>query len=129
MSEVILAFLTGEFLQDLADPVPQTSDGPFFGFSEQGLQFGEYHLDRVEIRRVRGEIFQGRASGLDCLFHSGHFMNREIVHDNHVARQQGWRENPPDTPDILMLSTSAALFRPLRKVRATLQVQALSVRF
>ena len=50
--EVISAFLRGEEIGDFSDGVPQTCYGSLLGLSEQGLEFGEGVLDRVEVGTV-----------------------------------------------------------------------------
>ena len=49
VSDVVLAFLRGELVEELAEPAPDGFLGAFGGFSEQVLELGDDLLDRVEV--------------------------------------------------------------------------------
>jgi hypothetical protein len=89
VSEVVLAFLAGERRKQFPDPVPQLADGALRSLAEQGLDLGKYHLDRVQVRRIRRKIRQRRSGSLDRRPDPRHFVHREVVHDDNVVRRQG----------------------------------------
>jgi hypothetical protein len=62
-----------ELIEDSADSVPQIVDCAFGGLSQQGLELGEHHLDRIEVWRVGRQVkqlcadrFDDRAHAADC---------------------------------------------------------------
>ena len=64
---------------------PQARHGAGGAGSEQRFEFGKDLLDRIEVGAVRGQVQEGSASGFDRLADPGHFMARQIVHDDPVA--------------------------------------------
>ena len=63
--EEVVALFFLEEVADVADGFPELVVGPGCGFSDQGLQFGERHLDGVEVGGVwrqeqepRTDVFQ-----------------------------------------------------------------------
>ena len=54
------------------------------------LEFGESHLDRIEVWRVGRQEEEPGAFSLQTLGSSGAFMDGEIVENNNVASRQGW---------------------------------------
>ena len=65
MAEVVLALLWREVVEQRADAVPQAFAGAFSGFSQQVFEFGEDHLDRVEVGAVGRQEEQRCAAGRD----------------------------------------------------------------
>ena len=59
--------------------------------AQQGFQFGEDHLDWIEVRAVERQIKQARADGLDDLLHPMNLVRWQVVHYHGVALAQGWR--------------------------------------
>jgi len=53
MPEIGGAFVRAEGFEDFADAPPCRVDAALVGFAQQGLEFGEHHLDRIEIGAVR----------------------------------------------------------------------------
>ncbi len=49
MTEEVPAFLGGELIEELADPIPEVRDGSLGGFSEERLEFSEELFDGVEV--------------------------------------------------------------------------------
>ena len=47
MAEVVATFFGAEGIKELADPIPQGSDRPLGGLSQQGFELGEELFDRV----------------------------------------------------------------------------------
>jgi hypothetical protein len=52
MTDVVCAFFRGEQVQGTADEVPEGVDGSGLGLPQHFLEFGEGHLDRIEIGAV-----------------------------------------------------------------------------
>src|SRR5687768_3444149 len=50
VADVAQAFVRREVIQQCADPIPQTGEGPPGRGTQQRLQFAESILDRIEIR-------------------------------------------------------------------------------
>jgi hypothetical protein len=51
--EVVSAFVWAEVVEKLADAASEGFDCALGRLAEQGLELGEGHLDRIEVRRVR----------------------------------------------------------------------------
>ncbi len=49
MTEKVPAFLGGELIEELAEPIPEVWDGSLGGFSEERLEFSEELFDGVEV--------------------------------------------------------------------------------
>jgi len=63
-------------------------DGAFLGGAHPVLDLGEGLLDRIEIGRVRRQIPEPGAGGLDDAAQRDRLVAAEIVHDNDVVRLQ-----------------------------------------
>lgn len=96
MREVVSTFVGCEFAEDFADPVADSVPGPFAGFSEQGLELGEGHLDGVQIGRVGRQVKQPGAAVLDGFAHAWDLVAGEVVGDHDVAFSECRRENLAD---------------------------------
>lgn len=68
-------------------------DGSGGGLSEQGLELGEGHLDRVEVGRVWRQEQEPRSDLLDGFAHAADLVSRQIVHDHDVAGVKLGRKN------------------------------------
>lgn len=81
-----------EGIEQLSHPFPCCLDGSFFGFSDEGLELGEHHLDRIEIRAVGRQEEEVSANisnggpGIGCL------VAAQVVEDDDIAGRQGWRQ-------------------------------------
>ena len=80
-------------LDGLGDGGPEVIDGAGGGLSEQGLEFSDGLLDGIEVGRVRRQEQARGASRLDCLFHAGDLVGRQVVHHDQIARHQGGHED------------------------------------
>ena len=96
VGEVVGAFGRGEGVERLAEGVPEGRDGSLGGGSQQGLELGEDLLDRVQIGRVRWQIEQVCATGLDGFTHASHLVRAAVVHDHDVARSERRGQSPLD---------------------------------
>ena len=63
--EVVSAFVWPEVVEKLADAAPKGFDCALGRLAEQGLELGEGHLDRIEVRRVRRQQEDLCAGGAD----------------------------------------------------------------
>ena len=52
MTDVVGAFFRGEEVQGASDEIPEGVDGSGLGLPQQFFEFGECHLDRIEIGAV-----------------------------------------------------------------------------
>ncbi len=92
MTEVVGAFAGCELFEQDADAVPDVSDGSFIGLSQQGLELGEHHLDRVQVGAVgrqEQEVCAGSADGaanIDAL------VATKVVEDHDIAGPERWCE-------------------------------------
>src|ERR1700730_19252011 len=56
------------------------------------FEFAERHLDRIEVRRILGEVTTLRTGPFNRLGHTGSFVHREAVHHHDVAALEGGNE-------------------------------------
>jgi hypothetical protein len=68
-----------------ADRVVQGLDAAGRQRPQLALHLAPQVLDRVEVGRVRRQVAQLGAGGLDRLAHSGRLVRAEVVHHDHVA--------------------------------------------
>ena len=94
--EEVAAFVGGEGVDEAADAVPERREGAFGGLAQQGLEFGEGELDRVEVGRIGRQLEQAGAGCLDGVADAGDLVRGEIVHDDDVARPQRRRQAAAD---------------------------------
>jgi len=90
--KVVSALGFRELVEDAAAEFPEFVDGPFGSISEQLLELGERQLDRIQVRRVRGQVTQLGADCFDGFANSSDFMAGEIVHHHDVAGFQDRRQ-------------------------------------
>ena len=86
MAEVIAALGRREARDTLAQQRPERLDRPTARGAHERFEFGETQFDRIEIRTVRGQRPQRRASGGDQLLDAVDVMRGEVVGDDDVAR-------------------------------------------
>ena len=68
-----------------SDGAPQALHAPLGGLAQQGFEFGEGLLDRVEVGAVQREVEDASAGGLDQGAHLRPLVAGEVVHDDDVA--------------------------------------------
>ena len=61
MTDVVGAFFRGEEVQGAADEIPEGVEGSGLGFAQQLFEFGDGHLDRIEIGAVGRQEREARA--------------------------------------------------------------------
>jgi hypothetical protein len=76
-------------LQESADAFPGGFDGSLGGFAEQGLEFGEDLLDRIEVGTVGRQEEQLGADGPYRAPNGSAFVAAEIIDDDDVAWLKG----------------------------------------
>ena len=96
MSDVILAFVGREEVEELAGSIPQGVAGALACFSEQGFEFGEDHFDGVEIGTVGGKEEHPGAALFDDGDRLLAFVARKIVEDHDIAGPEGGSEELAD---------------------------------
>ena len=85
MTKKALAMLGLETGEGGAHGVLKVGKGAGGGVSQVGLEFGEGHFDRIEIRAVGRKIAHARSAGGDQGLDAGDFVGGEIVEDDDVA--------------------------------------------
>ena len=88
MTDVVGALLGCEAFEELAYAVPDGGDGTFVSLSEQRLQLGEDHLDRVEVRAVGRQEQQMGTYGAYRAPYALAFMASKVVEHDDIARPQ-----------------------------------------
>ena len=89
MSEEVSAFGWGEEITDISDGLPEGVEASGGDASEMGLEFGEGHLDRVEIGTIGRQEEEPGASVGEALGGAAAFVDGEIVEDDDIALRQG----------------------------------------
>ncbi len=90
--EVVPAFFGCVEIADVTGRSPKGVDGPGLDAAEMGLEFGERHLDRVEVGAVGREEEEPCAAFLEDRLGFFALVAREIVEDDHISPAQGRRE-------------------------------------
>lgn len=93
MTDVVAAFFGGEEAEGAADKVPESVDGSGLSLPQQFFEFGESHLDRIEIGAVGRQEQQARAGTGDEARRFVVLMARQVVEDHRVAFAQNGDEN------------------------------------
>ena len=87
--EVVGTFGWAEVMEECSDAVPDGGDGSFVGFTEQGLELGKDHLDRVQVGAVRRQE-QQVCTGISYGPARGNaFVAAQVVEHDDIARPQG----------------------------------------
>ena len=73
--------------------MPESLDGALGGFSQQGFEFCEELLDRIEVRRIGWQVKQPCACGLDRFTYPLHLVGAEIIQHDDVTWLEGRRQN------------------------------------
>ena len=90
--EIIPAFLWLEEAADIADGAPQGVISSGLGLSQEGLELGECHFDRIEIGGVFRQEQEPGAALSQSLCRTRAFMDVQIVQDDDIATPEAWRE-------------------------------------
>ena len=85
MTDVVGALFGSEQVQGAPDEIPEGVDGSGLGLPQQLFEFGECHLDRIEIWRVLRQIAQFRTDGFDRFFDAGDHVGPQIIHHDDIA--------------------------------------------
>jgi len=92
MSEVVATFCTTDGWHERADPAAQATNSPLGDLSQEGFEFAERHLDRIEVRRVLRQILHRCAKSFDNLLHAGNFVGREVIHHHDIVALEHRRQ-------------------------------------
>lgn len=93
MTDIVGAFFRGEEVEDVADEVPKGIDGSSLGLPQQFFEFGEGHLDRIEIGAVGRQEQETRAGVGDEVRRRFILVARQVVEDHRVALAQNGDED------------------------------------
>ena len=72
--EVVFAFIGRKDIDEVSDIFPESMLGVFFGFAQQGFEFGEEVFNRIEVGTTGWQIVDRGPYRFDGLLHSRHFM-------------------------------------------------------
>lgn len=117
--------MRAEGFEEFADAPPCRVDAALVGFAQQGLEFGEHHLDRIEIGAVRRQEEQMGAGIADGVARRLALVAAEIVEDDDIAAIEGWCQalldpggegNAVDRPSSTKGATMRSWRSPARKV-------------
>ncbi len=92
MAKICGALLGRECVQEFSDPSPCGFDGSFLGVSDERFEFGEHHLDGVEVGAVGRQEKQMGADLADGLAGGLSFVASQVVENDHVTGFQGRRQ-------------------------------------
>ena len=90
MLEVVPAFLGREEIADAAQGFDELVEGSCADAAQELLEFGECHLDGVEVRAVGRQMEEPAASRPEGLCCAGVLVGAQIVENDHSARFKDW---------------------------------------
>jgi hypothetical protein len=68
----------------------QTGYGSLSGLAQARFERAERHSDRVQVRRVFGQVTKCRPTRFNRLSDAGALVCREVVHHHDILAPQGW---------------------------------------
>jgi hypothetical protein len=98
MSEVVLALVWREIVEEGADAVPEAFSGSLTGFAQEVLELCEHHFDRVQVGAVGRQEEQRCSACFNERGGLGALVAGKIVEDDDVA---GLELGHKILPDIL----------------------------
>src|SRR5712691_4766231 len=90
MSEIAHTFGRVERSNERTNASAQPFDRAFRSFAQRCLQGMEHQLYWVELRRIRRQVAQLCAAGLDRLLHAGDFVEGDVVDNHNVLTLERW---------------------------------------
>jgi hypothetical protein len=78
----------GVAIEEITDSIPESFHRSLLGGPEEGFEFGEDLLDRIEIRAIGREKEEARSSSLNRLCHAPYLVASQVVHDDDVSGPQ-----------------------------------------
>jgi hypothetical protein len=85
MSKIFCAFFCAEVRHERANAMAKSPHRPRSSFAQSPFEFGEGHLDGIEIGRVLRQVTQFGAGGFDGLFYTSHLVGPKMVHHDNIA--------------------------------------------
>ena len=85
MAKKVRAFPRAEIPNNATDPAQETRNGMLGRLAQMRLEFAEGQFDRVEVRRIFGQIDQRRSRRLDRLRDAGDFVGCKVIHEDDVT--------------------------------------------
>lgn len=89
--------------EHFADTPPCGLDATLVGFAQQGLEFGEHHLDRIEVGAVGRQEEQMGAGVADGVARRLALVAAEIVENDDIAGTESWRQASTQTVKAMPL--------------------------
>lgn len=96
MPEIVAAFSGTESGHERADAAAQIGYGSVGGLAQEGFEFAERHLNRVEVWGIFGQVAERCAHGFDCLPHTRDLMSSEMVHHDDILAPKRWSQRLAD---------------------------------
>src|SRR4051794_39553029 len=93
MANIVGTFCWGNCVGDGAERAPQRVDRTNGLTTQNGLHFGEHHLDRIEVGAVWRQEQQLSSGGLDGLANGWDLVDRKGVHHDDVIELQRGNEH------------------------------------
>src|SRR5450759_2354851 len=78
--EIVGCFAGGETMGERANPAAQPGYGSLGHLAQERLERAERHFDRVQVRRVFGQITKCRPTRFNRLSDANGLVCREVVH-------------------------------------------------
>ena len=113
MGEEVSEFVRPEDVERQRHGIKQARDRAGCQLSEERLDLGECHLDRVEIRRIGRKVSKLRSGCLDGLSDTGDLMRGKVIHHHDVAGDKRRRQHLPNV-DKESLAIHRAVEKPRR---------------
>src|SRR5208283_2385294 len=92
LGEIVGAGLGGDFVEALADAVPEGWHGSLGGLSQVRFELSEGRLDRVQIGRVGRQQTQLGAGVGDQFAHALDLVGGQVVHHHDIAWDEARNE-------------------------------------
>src|SRR4030095_7051118 len=94
--EIIGSFAGREGTRESADSAAEARNCALGSLAQMGLELAERHLDRVQVRRIFGQIAKRRAARFDRPADTGSLVCRKIVDHDDILAFEGRSEIPFD---------------------------------
>lgn len=80
-----MAFLLGEFAEQLTTSFPERIDGALFGAFQEPLELGKRLLNRVEVWAVGWQVDERGTRRLNRFLDADSLVAGQVIHDHDVA--------------------------------------------
>ena len=86
------AFVRAELWEERANRASEVRHGSRRDLAQECLEFAVRQLDRIEVRRVFGEITQARLRLLNRFPNGRSHVNSAVIHHDDVVASEGWNQ-------------------------------------